>query len=653
MLLNILRFGLPSVLAFCLVSLPAHSQTCIQISTLQQLQGIGNSTEPLSGNYCLVNDIDASGVVFVPIGTLSFPFTGTFDGQGHTVNWLTISSSAQYVGLFGVNSGIIRNVGLTNAIIIGTGNADHVGAFAGLNYGTIENSLVTGLVTGGPPLINGGSTTASFAGGVAGRNFELISRSHANVQVAGGGTARAGGIVGINYGTVTRSSAAGSFTGGNLSALGGLVGWNLGSISQSYATGSVFGGDNSTSILVDVGGLTGVTQGTVTQSYATGPVSPIAGNGLTGGLIGQVYFATVNESYSIGAVMANTGGGESVGGLIGLNSSGNVSNSYWNVQTSGQLASAGGTGLTTDAFKSGLPSGFDSSVWAPGSSNQYINSGYPYLAWQQLPSFDARDATLALNASSYTFAPIGQLDPNQYSVNALSQAFITTANSWQALFASLAADRITSADPYNLTGDACLSAVYTMIVRGVAATINDPVSMGATIDLFQDQNSGVAIWPLGNPSLSTTLKKITFTSQGLSTPQITSTYTKITANVGFLSLLEFGPVIVHGNIQGKNGPEDHFMLVTGFDVTGTYLVANDPLLGLQVRFPYSNGVVSRITDVYDFRNATWVPFTNAHANVANYTTISQIAHIEPERFAGNFNALYTFVPQTYETVNIN
>ena len=53
-----------------------------------------------------------------------------------------------------------------------------------------------------------------------------------------------------------------------------------------------------------------------------------------------------------------------------------MTDSYWDTQTSGQTTSAGGTGLTTAQLESGLPAGFDSTVWG---SNRRINHGYPYL----------------------------------------------------------------------------------------------------------------------------------------------------------------------------------------------------------------------------------------------------------------------------------
>src|SRR5947209_6284801 len=92
----------------------------IIITTVQELENINNN---LSGHYVLGNDINANsaaslnnGTGFAPIGTLNNPFTGVLDGQGFTINGLTINSSASYVGLFAVVGGgaQIKNISLAN-----------------------------------------------------------------------------------------------------------------------------------------------------------------------------------------------------------------------------------------------------------------------------------------------------------------------------------------------------------------------------------------------------------------------------------------------------------------------------------------------------------------------------------------------------------
>jgi hypothetical protein len=94
---------------------------------------------------------------------------------------------------------------------------------------------------------------------------------------------------------------------------------------------------------------------------------------------------TITSSYSTGAVVGNDS--QYVGGFVGYDdSSGDISESYWDVDTSGitDLSQGAGnvsndpgiTGLTSVQLQSGLPAGFDPSIWA---ENPEINGGLPYL----------------------------------------------------------------------------------------------------------------------------------------------------------------------------------------------------------------------------------------------------------------------------------
>jgi hypothetical protein len=90
--------------AFMWSTLDSAEACDFQITSLTQLQLIGtlvgNPPLPLSGNYCLAGDIEANGATIAPIGDDAHPFTGQFDGQGHTINGLTVTSNGIYVGLF-------------------------------------------------------------------------------------------------------------------------------------------------------------------------------------------------------------------------------------------------------------------------------------------------------------------------------------------------------------------------------------------------------------------------------------------------------------------------------------------------------------------------------------------------------------------------
>ena len=234
----------------------------IGISTAEELAKIGvDANYPLSGSYCLLNDISLeaygenynNGEGWTTIGNYavssSNKFTGIFDGNGHEISDLYINREADYQGLFGyIDYGVeIRNLGVVDVDVTGQ---DFVGGLVGGNIGdgTISNSYATGSVTG----------TGNYVGDLVGDNRGTISNSYATGDVTG--DSYVGGLVGDNSGTIDNSYATGSVTGKNY--VGGLVGRNYsGTITNSYATSSVTGTYSY------VGGLVGYNYATITNSY--------------------------------------------------------------------------------------------------------------------------------------------------------------------------------------------------------------------------------------------------------------------------------------------------------------------------------------------------------------------------------------------------
>jgi hypothetical protein len=245
-----------------------------------------------------------------------------------------------------------------------TGNS-YIGSLAGGNLGIVSNSYSTGSMTG----------KAYYIGGLVGFNAEgTVSNSYSTGSVTG--YSGVGGLVGgDDGGTVNNSYATGSVTG--TFWVGGLMGVIGGSLSNSYSTGSVTGN-------VSVGGLVGWNEaGTVSNSYSTGSVTGEKG---VGGLVG-VTSGTVSNSYSTGSVT----GEEGVGGLLGLNEGSTVINSFWDIGTSGQTASVGGTGKITEEMQdrdtfSGV--GWNITEVALNQTNpayiwNIVNGlTYPFLSWQ-------------------------------------------------------------------------------------------------------------------------------------------------------------------------------------------------------------------------------------------------------------------------------
>jgi len=140
-------------------------------------------------------------------------------------------------------------------------------------------------------------------------------------------------------GNVTQCYSSMSDVNGFLSA-GGLLGENnKGKVTQSYSTSSVRG-------KCDTGGFVGYNlSGSITQCYSIGAVSGVLS---IGGLAGENYKGTITQCYSTGSVT----GSYYIGGLIGNSyDEALVSQSFWDIQTSGEISSAGGTGQTTSQMK--------------------------------------------------------------------------------------------------------------------------------------------------------------------------------------------------------------------------------------------------------------------------------------------------------------
>jgi filamentous hemagglutinin family protein len=342
------------------------SEYATTINNAHQLQLIAMN---LAASYTLGQNIEASRTGnssdvwgssgFVPIGGYTTHFTGTFDGLGHTISNLTINLLGNYAGLFGAPAtpSVIENVGLVGGSV--AGNLE-VGGLVGANFGgTIGNSYSTATVTG---------------------------------------YGEVGGLVGYNVaGTITNSYAAGNVSG--IEYVGGLAGFNnyFTTINKSYATGNVSGLSGST----NVGGLVGWNEGTVSNSYATGSVS---GTEYVGGLVGiNDEYATLSNSFATGTVTGSSNT-QYVGGLVGYNV-GTVSKSFWDMTTSGQTTSAGGTGLTDSQMRDAASFTGWSIATSGGSGDLwriYQGNTYPLLTsfLTPLTLTDAPDATVTYNGAS-------------------------------------------------------------------------------------------------------------------------------------------------------------------------------------------------------------------------------------------------------------
>jgi len=235
--------------------------------TVYNADGLLNVAELVNGgktdiNITLDKNIDLTGKDWTPIGT-SFDnsYTGTFDGGGHTITGLTITTKDQFVGLFGYlgKAGTVKNVGMEGIQITSNHMFGNTGGVAGFSWGTIENCSVSGSVSGTKCV--GGVVGAQKAGSITGCS------SSATVK----GTVDVGGVAGEKWGSMTACYATGNVTleidsPKNLSG-GGLVGFNGGSsVLACYATGNVTSTGSSTG-KVHIGGFLGNNYTTVTACY--------------------------------------------------------------------------------------------------------------------------------------------------------------------------------------------------------------------------------------------------------------------------------------------------------------------------------------------------------------------------------------------------
>ncbi|WP_284141611.1 GLUG motif-containing protein [Virgibacillus sp. LDC-1] len=286
------------------------SESVIEIHTAEDLNNIRDN---LRGQYILMNDIDLSGIngdgFWVPIGTRSSPFMGTFDGNGHTIRNINIFRyGSDEVGLFSYTSGaVIRNVTLDNVDV--TGRA-HIGALIGTGiFTTVDNvTVVSAAITG-----------VDYIGGLIGHytNSSAVQNSSTSGTIIGTGrTGYVGGLIGFMQGsTISNASSTSSVEGTN--SVGGLVGNALGDvlIKDSFATGEITGDRH-------VGGLVGYTQRSEFEnSYATGAVS---GSDIVGGLVGFHTGSTTKESFATGYVSST----DIAGGLIGRATDSLIQNSF-------------------------------------------------------------------------------------------------------------------------------------------------------------------------------------------------------------------------------------------------------------------------------------------------------------------------------------
>ncbi len=315
----------------------------------------GDDLTPDDSDDDNADDCGSGQSAWVPVGqntTAADRFTGAFDGNGHRISNLYYKGIRDYSGFLGyINGTTIRNVGLSNVYINVENQASIGGLVGAANNSSINNSYVTGSISG-----------SNFTGGLLGTlsNNSSINNSYMTGSVMGAD--RTGGLAGE---LIHSSRISNSYAAANVSAtiyVGGLIGF-LGSssvVANSYATGSVTGNSNTNS--GNYGGLVGVMNTTsISNSYATGSLHGPATN--QGGLIGWLPSGTITgRNYYVAAEGTNGIGSGTCADTVCIQAGAGVTPAI--TDDAGRYAWLQATldeSAATDATPPGL--GWDSDIW--------------------------------------------------------------------------------------------------------------------------------------------------------------------------------------------------------------------------------------------------------------------------------------------------
>jgi len=340
--------------------------TAYQIADLDDLQELQNTSGDWGSYFKQTADIDASatsswdgGAGFSPIGDhddeMGTRFTGSYDGQNHTIDELFINrpgeSVGRGIGLFGgigdySNGATITNIGLTNVDIAGFYSVGGLVGKTNNSNSEVSNSYVTGAVSG-----------VTDVGGLIGEHRDCpINNCYTTCSVSG--NIEVGGLVGYNVGGAT--------------------------ISNCYSTSDVTRKSGSANVKI-------------------------------GGFIGYNHTSTIEYCYSTGNVIYTDASNPTDKGFVGDNYSGTYNDNFWDSDASNQSTATGAdpkttAQMTTDAlvysyttniylaggwdFKGESTNGTED-IWNIGNSR---NDGYPYLDWQ----YSEDDASLPVELSSFT-----------------------------------------------------------------------------------------------------------------------------------------------------------------------------------------------------------------------------------------------------------
>lgn len=162
-----------------------------------------------AAHYELTSDLVLDGTPRGQIGFGAAPFTGTFDGAGHSITGFVPAEGG--AGVFAVNYGTIRNLAVQGVVATASKS---VGLLADHNYGTIETSWSSGAIDG-----------ASRVGGLVGDNYGTVRDSYSTANVHSAGT-EVGGLVAVSLaGSVVERGYSSGAVASDIRNVGGVVGY--------------------------------------------------------------------------------------------------------------------------------------------------------------------------------------------------------------------------------------------------------------------------------------------------------------------------------------------------------------------------------------------------------------------------------------------
>lgn len=271
------------------------------IGTMQEFSELVNSSNFSYDIAYIIEDINLEGNEsnqWIAIGNENTAFSAILEGNDYTINGLYIDNTNSYQGLFGNNTGTIRNVKMNNLYIksdVGTGRSTSGGIVGYNNGGTIENCQIANSTI---------TASGNNVGGIVGwnENGGIVKNCISSAKITNTGTYSTGGIVGWNNNNGEVNDCA-----------------NSGDITGSANVGGIVGTNQANSIIENV-----YNDGNILSKGMDAGMEEILGincqllESRVGGICGANLQSYINKSYNLGRV---EGLGTDIGGIVGRSSS--------------------------------------------------------------------------------------------------------------------------------------------------------------------------------------------------------------------------------------------------------------------------------------------------------------------------------------------